>query len=255
MRPVVSPPWAAVSARMPIDAVGPIRAGRALGVRFAAENHAVYARPEVERRVTPRSPGGPPMPAPRVAATPGELLALPVRHRPCRRRRASSSTTRPRFRAPGIHDVVWTATFSDGRGRRSRPRAGSSGRPPSSSAAPSASIHDLYMARGRGEVGGFTVPAINLRTQVFDMVARPSTRAAAELDCGHRHLRAGAQRAGVHVPAPRRVHHERPRRRHRGRLAGPGLRPGRPLPVQRREVRGRPRRRHGRRCARPPSTR
>src|SRR5262249_22195004 len=25
-----------------------------------------------------------------------------------------------------------------------------------------ASIHDLYMARGRGEIGGFTVPAINV---------------------------------------------------------------------------------------------
>jgi fructose/tagatose bisphosphate aldolase len=33
----------------------------------------------------------------------------------------------------------------------------------------SASIHDLYMARGRGEVSGFTVPAINLRAQTFDM--------------------------------------------------------------------------------------
>ena len=32
------------------------------------------------------------------------------------------------------------------------------------------------MARGRGEVGGFTVPAINLRTQVFDMVRQPATR-------------------------------------------------------------------------------
>src|SRR5262249_7164758 len=27
----------------------------------------------------------------------------------------------------------------------------------------SASIHDLYMARGRGDTGGFTVPAINVR--------------------------------------------------------------------------------------------
>jgi fructose/tagatose bisphosphate aldolase len=33
----------------------------------------------------------------------------------------------------------------------------------------SASIHELYMARGRGEVSGFTVPAINLRAQTFDM--------------------------------------------------------------------------------------
>ena len=40
----------------------------------------------------------------------------------------------------------------------------------------SASIHELYMARGRGEVPGFTVPAINLRTQVFDMAPRSAGR-------------------------------------------------------------------------------
>jgi fructose/tagatose bisphosphate aldolase len=39
------------------------------------------------------------------------------------------------------------------------------------------------MARGRGEVSGFTVPAINLRTQVFDMAAA-IFRTAAELDSG-----------------------------------------------------------------------
>ena len=49
--------------------------------------------------------------------------------------------------------------------------------------APSASIHELYMARGRGEVHGFTVPAVNLRTQVFDM-ALTMCRAAHELDAG-----------------------------------------------------------------------
>jgi fructose/tagatose bisphosphate aldolase len=43
------------------------------------------------------------------------------------------------------------------------------------------SIHELYMARGRGEVGGFTVPAVNLRTQVFDMSAA-MCRAAQGLD-------------------------------------------------------------------------
>ena len=31
------------------------------------------------------------------------------------------------------------------------------------------SIHDFYMARGRGEFGGFTVPAINLRTMTYDL--------------------------------------------------------------------------------------
>jgi len=31
------------------------------------------------------------------------------------------------------------------------------------------SIHEFYMARGRGEIGGFTVPAINLRTLSYDL--------------------------------------------------------------------------------------
>ena len=35
----------------------------------------------------------------------------------------------------------------------------------------SASIHDLYMARAKGEVHGLTVPAINVRAQTFDMAA------------------------------------------------------------------------------------
>jgi len=49
--------------------------------------------------------------------------------------------------------------------------------------APSWSIHDLYMARGRGEVSGFTVPAVNIRTQVMDMAAA-MCRAADSLDAG-----------------------------------------------------------------------
>lgn len=32
-----------------------------------------------------------------------------------------------------------------------------------------ASIHDLYLARGRGDCGGFTVPAINIRGLTFDV--------------------------------------------------------------------------------------
>jgi fructose/tagatose bisphosphate aldolase len=32
-----------------------------------------------------------------------------------------------------------------------------------------ASINNLYLARGKGEVGGFTVPAINLRSLTFDL--------------------------------------------------------------------------------------
>ena len=40
-----------------------------------------------------------------------------------------------------------------------------------------ASIHDLYMARGRGQVHGFTVPAVNVRGMAYD-TARALFRAA-----------------------------------------------------------------------------
>ena len=47
----------------------------------------------------------------------------------------------------------------------------------------SASIHELYMARARGEVSGFTVPALNIRAQTFDM-ARTFYETAARADVG-----------------------------------------------------------------------
>lgn len=46
-----------------------------------------------------------------------------------------------------------------------------------------ASIHELYMARGRGEVTGFTVPAMNIRASSFD-TARAMFAAARELRVG-----------------------------------------------------------------------
>lgn len=45
------------------------------------------------------------------------------------------------------------------------------------------SIHDLYLARGRGEVGGFTVPAINVRGMSYD-TARAIFRTANKLKSG-----------------------------------------------------------------------
>lgn len=45
------------------------------------------------------------------------------------------------------------------------------------------SIHDLYLARGRGEVSGFTVPAMNVRGMVYD-TARAIFRTAIKLDAG-----------------------------------------------------------------------
>src|SRR5688572_22565635 len=46
-----------------------------------------------------------------------------------------------------------------------------------------ASIHDLYMAMGRGEAGGFTVPAINVRAMAYD-TARAVIRSAKKLNAG-----------------------------------------------------------------------
>src|ERR1700745_1850541 len=46
-----------------------------------------------------------------------------------------------------------------------------------------ASIHDLYMAMGRRQAGGFTVPAINVRAMTYD-TARAVVRAARRLDAG-----------------------------------------------------------------------
>ena len=46
-----------------------------------------------------------------------------------------------------------------------------------------ASIHDLYMAMGQGKVGGFTVPAINIRAMGYDS-ARAVIRSAKKLDAG-----------------------------------------------------------------------
>jgi len=45
------------------------------------------------------------------------------------------------------------------------------------------SIHDLYLARGRGEAGGFTVPAMNIRAMTYD-TARSIFRTAIKLNCG-----------------------------------------------------------------------
>jgi len=86
------------------------------------------------------------------------------------------------LRGRGIRDLAWSATFSEDAATVEAARwfiweASQSLR------SPSASIHDLYMARGRGEVSGFTVPAVNLRTQVFDMAAA-MCRAAQAIDAG-----------------------------------------------------------------------
>ena len=66
------------------------------------------------------------------------------------------------------------------RRRRRAARHGAVDHPQSLAAAAGirpASIHDLYMAMGRGDAGGFTVPAINVRAMAYD-TARAVIRAA-----------------------------------------------------------------------------
>ncbi len=72
------------------------------------------------------------------------------------------------FRATTIHDLAWTQTFSED------PATVEAARwliweASQALGVRSASIQGLYAARARGEVSGFTVPAINLRAQTFDM--------------------------------------------------------------------------------------
>ena len=86
------------------------------------------------------------------------------------------------FRDRAIRDLAWTAAFAEDDATKEAAQwivweasqvLG----------ALSASIHELYMARGRGEVSGFTVPAINIRAQTFDM-ARTVFETAQSADVG-----------------------------------------------------------------------
>jgi fructose/tagatose bisphosphate aldolase len=74
----------------------------------------------------------------------------------------------PALRGDGIRDLAWTSVFStdDGVVEAARWIVWETSQ---ALGLRSASIHELYMARARGEVHGFTVPAINIRAQTFDM--------------------------------------------------------------------------------------
>ena len=72
------------------------------------------------------------------------------------------------LRGKGIRDIAWTATFSDDAATVEAARW-IVWEASQELGARSASIQGLYDARARGEVAGFTVPAINLRAQTFDM--------------------------------------------------------------------------------------
>ncbi len=87
-----------------------------------------------------------------------------------------------RFRSELAADLAWTAAFTADDDTAEAARwliwegAQALGRL-------SASIQDLYVARARGEVAGFTVPALNIRAQTFDM-ARTFYETAARMDVG-----------------------------------------------------------------------
>jgi fructose/tagatose bisphosphate aldolase len=114
---------------------------------------------------------------PTVAASVSQLLAL---------LRPAASVANGRlviadeaaFRADTIRDLAWTSAFSADEATVDAARW-MVWEASQELGAHSASIQDLYLARSRGEVHGFTVPAINLRAQTFDMARTIFETAAA----------------------------------------------------------------------------
>ena len=66
-----------------------------------------------------------------------------------------------------IDQLAWTAVFGDNAELRGTARWSIRNLAADAGIRP-ASIHDLYMAMGRGDAGGFTVPAINVRAMAYD---------------------------------------------------------------------------------------
>ncbi len=73
-----------------------------------------------------------------------------------------------RFRGEPVRDLAWTATFSQDQAAVDAARW-IVWEASQALGARSASIHQLYMARAHDDVAAFTVPAINIRAQTFDM--------------------------------------------------------------------------------------
>ena len=112
---------------------------------------------------------------PYVASTPSDLLAHLDGDR-------LAIDDEARFRSEAAADLAWTAAFSadDETAEAARWIVWEASQ---ALGARSASIQGLYDARARGEVAGFTVPAINLRAATFDM-ARMIFETAARSDVG-----------------------------------------------------------------------
>jgi fructose/tagatose bisphosphate aldolase len=86
------------------------------------------------------------------------------------------------FRSTGIDALVRRAVFESDVAKRDEARHAIRAAAAVYGILP-ASIHDLYMAIGRGESGGFTTPAINVRMLAYD-TARAIFRAAKKHDVG-----------------------------------------------------------------------
>jgi fructose/tagatose bisphosphate aldolase len=118
---------------------------------------------------------------PYVASSPADLLArLEGAAHLDRDRLVIDDQTR--FRSEAAADLAWTAAFTtdDETAEAARWMVWEASQ---GLGARSASIHELYKARGRGEVSGFTVPALNIRASTFDM-ARTFYDTAARADVG-----------------------------------------------------------------------
>jgi fructose/tagatose bisphosphate aldolase len=93
------------------------------------------------------------------------------------------SVTDPDAVRPELVDrLAWTASFGADPELRGTARWVIRGLAAAAGIRP-ASIHDLYMAMGRGETGGYTVPAINVRAMAYD-TGRAVMRSAKNLNAG-----------------------------------------------------------------------
>src|SRR6266852_1923896 len=94
---------------------------------------------------------------------------------------AVASAGEVRYGPARIDDLVWIAVFGDEQEKGSA--RGEIASLAASAGILPASILPLYEARGRGEVSGFTVPAINIRALSYES-ACAAIRAARRLDAG-----------------------------------------------------------------------
>ncbi len=85
------------------------------------------------------------------------------------------------LRGPAMDELAFNAVFAPSEEVRGGARALIAAAA-TATGAKLASIQGLYAARGRGEIHGFTVPAVNLRCLTYD-IARAIFRVAKRMDC------------------------------------------------------------------------